>query len=207
MKKSRREILMLLAGAPCAANASALIDLENGASMFSNMTPRSHSLSGPSIQNFQRHNENLLILRNNLRLVNSNTDEEIVIANHGHNLSKKSIDHFFRDWRQNKTHIMDDLVCSNLFEICRTAQLQGAKNHIIVNSGFRTKQTNDQLRKKSRNVAVNSLHTVGKAIDFYIDGFPMDQLYELARGISKGGVGLYPNFIHIDTGPRRSWVI
>ena len=51
------------------------------------------------------------------------------------------------------------------------------------------------------------MHTVGKAIDFYIDGFPMDQLYELARGISNGGVGLYPNFIHIDSGPRRSWMI
>ncbi len=64
-------------------------------------------------------------------------------------------------------------------------------------------------RSKSSGVARHSQHTLGKAIDFYIPGVPLDKLRETAMRLQGGGVGYYPisgsPFVHLDVGNVRAW--
>ena len=73
--------------------------------------------------------------------------------------------------------------------------------------GYRSPQTNAMLRRKMRGVASNSFHMYGKAVDLRIESCPLKVLHKFALGLEAGGVGYYPrsNFIHIDTGPPRTW--
>lgn len=77
--------------------------------------------------------------------------------------------------------------------------------HII--SGFRHPKFNLMLTKKGREVARDSQHARNQAIDFALPGVDAAALYKYARKHWKGGVGYYPvsQFIHIDTGKRRTW--
>ena len=61
--------------------------------------------------------------------------------------------------------------------------------------------------RQSRGVASNSYHIKGKAIDFRIAGVPLIKVKSSAENLRNGGVGYYPtsNFIHVDTGPVRTW--
>ena len=65
------------------------------------------------------------------------------------------------------------------------------------------------LRRRSSGVAQHSQHTVGKAIDFYIPGVPLDKLREAGLRLQRGGVGYYPSsgspFVHLDVGSVRHW--
>ncbi len=75
-------------------------------------------------------------------------------------------------------------------------------------SGYRTKRTNDMLATRLFGVAEKSQHIVGRAIDITFDGKLADAA-TAARLMKRGGVGWYPHshFIHIDSGPVRSWTI
>ena len=77
--------------------------------------------------------------------------------------------------------------------------------HII--SGFRHPKFNLMLAKKGREVARDSQHARSQAIDFSLPGVDAAALYKYARKVWRGGVGYYPvsQFIHIDTGKRRTW--
>lgn len=77
--------------------------------------------------------------------------------------------------------------------------------HII--SGYRSKSTNEYLRKRSQNVASKSLHLKGKAVDVRIPGLSLSRIHRAAVALKGGGVGHYPksNFIHLDTGRVRYW--
>lgn len=74
---------------------------------------------------------------------------------------------------------------------------------IVVNSGFRTKKTNDGLEGAARN----SMHLFGRAADIYVPGIPIADLTRLAMYFQRGGVGFYPasGFVHVDTGRVRTW--
>src|SRR5205807_330131 len=65
------------------------------------------------------------------------------------------------------------------------------------------------LRRRSSGVAQFSQHMLGKAIDFYIPGVPLEQLREAGLRAQRGGVGFYPTsgapFVHMDTGSVRHW--
>ena len=65
------------------------------------------------------------------------------------------------------------------------------------------------LRRRSSGVAKFSQHMLGKAIDFYIPGVPLEQLREAGLRAQRGGVGYYPTsgspFVHLDTGSVRHW--
>ena len=65
------------------------------------------------------------------------------------------------------------------------------------------------LRRRSSGVAEFSQHTLGKAIDFYIPGVPLERLREVGLRAQRGGVGFYPTsgspFVHMDTGSVRHW--
>ena len=73
--------------------------------------------------------------------------------------------------------------------------------------GYRSAATNAMRHRQSSGVASNSYHIKGKAIDFRIAGVPLTKVKAAAENLSNGGVGYYPtsNFIHVDTGPVRTW--
>jgi len=84
---------------------------------------------------------------------------------------------------------------------------------ITINSAYRTPRYNQLISKNNENVAKNSLHIVGRAIDFSIPGIPIRQVCQVAQATRNlagtGGVGYYPsqNFVHIDCGTRSAtWV-
>ena len=77
--------------------------------------------------------------------------------------------------------------------------------HIV--SAFRHPKYNLVLRKKGHQVARDSQHSRGNAIDFFVPGVTAPALQAWARAQRAGGVGVYPDsgFVHMDTGPIRSW--
>ena len=117
------------------------------------------------------------------------------------------LDDFFRDWRAYKSISMDPEVLKNLFSICEQVLGQKGSINVQITSGYRTKKTNEKLRVRSKNVAKNSLHIEGKAIDFAIREVSQKKLRSAAKDICSGGLGFYPGFIHIDSGPVRRWGI
>jgi uncharacterized protein YcbK (DUF882 family) len=74
-------------------------------------------------------------------------------------------------------------------------------------SGFRTRQTNDGLAVSNANVAKESLHLHGWAVDFRIDGVNGSAICEIAKTMQRGGVAYYPkdNHVHVDLGNIRTW--
>lgn len=84
---------------------------------------------------------------------------------------------------------------------------------VTINSAYRTPQYNRILARSNENVAKNSLHMTGRALDFSIQGVPIRQVCQVAQAVrniaGSGGVGYYPrqSFVHIDCGDRAStWV-
>lgn len=67
--------------------------------------------------------------------------------------------------------------------------------------------------EKTRDCEIKTVrpnqHTMGKAMDFFIENVDLKELRDAALIQKAGGVGYYPNadtpFIHIDTGRVRSW--
>ena len=116
-----------------------------------------------------------------------------------------AFDEFCRDWRDDEVIAMDKNLINILVNICEPF----VDNHGIVKvdvlSGYRTKRTNEKLRSKSRNVAKNSFHLKGRALDFRVPNVPIETLRNYADKEAIGGLGMYRNFIHIDTGPSRRW--
>jgi uncharacterized protein YcbK (DUF882 family) len=76
----------------------------------------------------------------------------------------------------------------------------------IVLSAFRTPETNAMLARTTFGVAENSQHLYGRALDVRFPARLADAV-DAARAMRRGGVGWYPRsgFIHLDSGPVRSW--
>ena len=75
-------------------------------------------------------------------------------------------------------------------------------------SAYRTAETNAMLARTTFGVAEHSQHFVGRALDIRLESRLSDAMTK-ARAMQRGGVGWYPHsgFIHIDTGPIRSWTL
>ncbi len=116
------------------------------------------------------------------------------------------LNHILRDWRRNEEVRMDP----ELFDLLWTVYRQtGAKGPIEIVCGYRAPETNNMLRSRTRGVAKFSQHTLGKAIDFFLPGVPLEKLRETGMRLQVGGVGFYPTsgspFVHMDTGSVRAW--
>jgi uncharacterized protein YcbK (DUF882 family) len=89
--------------------------------------------------------------------------------------------------------------------LCNIKDDVGEGKEVIVISGYRSHVYNEYLRSQGHGVACNSLHLQGRAIDFRIPKVDMRKLTYLAKSYGTGGVGRYPDFVHIDDGRVRYW--
>lgn len=144
-----------------------------------------------------------------VKLFNIHTKERLVVELDKVRLNdvdtQKKLNYFFRDHRQNSECSMDTLLIEQLQKLQIIA---GNHHEFQVIAGFRTKETNDLLRRKSVGVARFSYHLKGKAVDVRLPGTNTHRLWNAAIAMHSGGVGYYPrsNFIHLDTGKIRNWV-
>ena len=83
----------------------------------------------------------------------------------------------------------------------------GGDREIRIISGYRSPQFNALLVRTGRRAAKNSLHVQGQAIDLQMTGVHPKVIRQAALELGYGGVGYYPRskFVHLDSGPFRSW--
>ena len=74
---------------------------------------------------------------------------------------------------------------------------------LLITSAYRSAAHNASLP----GAAKNSQHRLGKAFDVVMTNQDPHHFMQVARAVGFTGIGTYPgsNFIHIDTGPSRSW--
>jgi uncharacterized protein YcbK (DUF882 family) len=77
---------------------------------------------------------------------------------------------------------------------------------ITMESGYRSPDYNDKIRKKGANAARTSTHMDGMALDFWIEGIDGKKLWQIVREKDCCGVGHYGGkTIHLDCGRPRFW--
>lgn len=112
---------------------------------------------------------------------------------------------FLRDHRSGDIGRMDPRLYDLLHQIHRVL---GNTRPFEIISGYRSPATNEMLRAApGGGVAKRSLHMDGRAVDVRLPGTRLTDLRAAALSLRAGGVGYYPReqFVHIDTGPVRSW--
>lgn len=118
--------------------------------------------------------------------------------------SLRAIDRVLRDHRTDDIHRIDPRVLDVLAAL--QDKLRTRQPFQII-SGYRSPATNAMLASTGEGVAKRSLHLEGKAVDIRLPKTSVRTIGRAARSLKAGGVGLYPasNFVHIDTGPVRTW--
>ncbi|APG27876.1 hypothetical protein A7E78_08535 [Syntrophotalea acetylenivorans] len=116
----------------------------------------------------------------------------------------KDINFLLRDHRTDQVKPMDPKLFDQLYTL--NTKLENRKPFQII-SGYRSPESNRKLRQASSGVAKKSFHLAGQAADIRLPGCNLSQVRRAALNLRAGGVGYYPksNFIHVDTGPCRSW--
>jgi uncharacterized protein YcbK (DUF882 family) len=92
-----------------------------------------------------------------------------------------------------------------VYDILAMVQGEFRGRPIMVTNGYRTKATDDRLRRQGIDAARRSFHLLGRAADIQIDGVPAAHLATLGSDLRLGGVGIYATYIHLDTGTQRFW--
>lgn len=141
------------------------------------------------------------------RVHNPNTDERysVDLFNGGEwNERSVMICHWvFRDWRDKQVVEMDRKLYAAAYVLQRYFDADG---FVQVNSGFRTERTNELLRRMGYRAAPESFHLKARAMDLVIPKANSSQVANVAQLFRLGGLGHYPNFTHLDTGPvGRIW--
>jgi uncharacterized protein YcbK (DUF882 family) len=118
----------------------------------------------------------------------------------------EAIDHIMRDHRTGDVKPIDPNLLDVLYAIAKKIGLTPRHPFHIV-SGYRSPETNALLRKRSRQVAKNSYHMKGQAVDFRVPRLRLSHLRKAAVSLRVGGVGYYPrsHFLHVDVGEFRCW--
>ncbi|GGB32432.1 hypothetical protein GCM10011316_00640 [Roseibium aquae] len=145
-----------------------------------------------------------------LKLYNTHTKERVSVTfkKNGRYIPAglREANRFLRDWRRNEITKIDPELLDLVWEVYQEV---GARDYIHVVSSYRSPATNNMLRKRSGGVAQKSMHTVGRAMDFYIPGVNIATLRKAGLKRQVGGVGYYPRsgspFVHLDTGRVRHW--
>jgi uncharacterized protein YcbK (DUF882 family) len=118
----------------------------------------------------------------------------------------EKINWILRDWRRDEATEMDPELIDLLWEIHHEL---GSSEPIHIISGYRSRETNDMLRKTVGGQATESRHIYGQAADVHFPDVPLKRLRYSALIQERGGVGYYPTsaipFVHVDTGRVRHW--
>ncbi len=112
------------------------------------------------------------------------------------------VNHFLRCHYTNEVKEIDVNLLNLLCEIKNRVDKDG---EIQIISGYRSPAYNEYLVDHGHNVSRNSLHLKGLAIDFAMEGTGSNKLSGFAKSFQAGGVGKYPDFVHIDVGRVRYW--
>jgi uncharacterized protein YcbK (DUF882 family) len=222
-KISRRSFLFL-GIFPSVLQASPLVDFERGLGLFSDPGQSQNRKNSnhlnlfndpePELDTFARlgSNQSETIVINNsfqLKLINANTKQKMSFQfPTNYKLSSRQVsglNNFLKDWRTDEIKNIDTAVLEDFLKICSLCAIENKVLNVNIHSGFRSKKTNEYLRRSSYKVAKNSMHILGKAIDFSIPGMDSRSLAKVVRANTRGGVGSYQNFVHLDSGPKRSW--
>jgi uncharacterized protein YcbK (DUF882 family) len=109
---------------------------------------------------------------------------------------------FLRDFHVDKTGPVDVGMLDFLAAVMAATDQRVA----TVLSAYRTRETNERLRATNFGVAEQSQHIYGRAIDVTFER-DLGGVERAALGLKRGGVGWYPrsHFVHLDSGPVRSW--
>ena len=116
----------------------------------------------------------------------------------------EKVNYILRDHRTDDIHSIDPKLLDFLYDLLHEINYHG-DIHVI--SGYRSPETNKNLREKDPGVSAKSLHMQGKALDFRLPGMDTRTLRDKALSLKRGGVGYYEeaDFIQIDTGRVRFW--
>jgi uncharacterized protein YcbK (DUF882 family) len=118
----------------------------------------------------------------------------------------EKVNWILRDWRTDEPTQMDPDLIDLVWEIHNEL---GSAEPINIISGYRSRGTNDMLRRTVGGQASQSRHILGKAMDVTFPDVPVKKLRYSALIRERGGVGYYPTsatpFVHIDTDRVRAW--
>lgn len=116
------------------------------------------------------------------------------------------INRVMRDHRRDEATRMDPELIDLLWQIHNEL---GSREPIHLVSGYRSKASNELLRKTVGGQASESRHILGKAADVHFPDVPIKRLRYSALLQERGGVGYYPTsalpFVHVDTDRVRAW--
>lgn len=83
---------------------------------------------------------------------------------------------------------------------------------LLITSGYRSQQYNDWLRSRNIGAAKNSKHIQKMALDVDWEGYneaSIQEFVSISREEGFRGIGIYrapgSTFVHVDTGPIRTW--
>jgi uncharacterized protein YcbK (DUF882 family) len=115
----------------------------------------------------------------------------------------EAISHFFRCRLTDEDHPIDP----DLIEILDAIEDHFSTREIRLISAYRSAARNNQMRGRNRRVARESYHTKGMAADIEVPGVSKIAARNFAYFLNQGGIGYYRRrpFIHVDTGPKRTW--
>lgn len=118
--------------------------------------------------------------------------------------SLRRLNHFLRDHRAGAVATIDPTLFDQIFEL---QQRIGLHDPFDVVCAYRSPSTNAAKRRRGGGVARDSYHVRARAIDLRAHGYQVRGLYETALSMGRGGVAVYPrsDFVHLDTGPVRTW--
>ncbi len=118
--------------------------------------------------------------------------------------SVREVNYFMRDWRTGDVKSVD----LRAVDILAAAHnLMDATEPYMLLSGYRSPKTNAMLRARGSGVAKNSLHLKAQAADVRLNSRSVSQMARAAIACNAGGVGRYSrsDFVHMDSGPVRTW--
>lgn len=109
-----------------------------------------------------------------------------------------------RDVQADRVFVMDRRLLDVLCGIQTWLSRSGLNAPIQVNSGYRTRKTNNKLEA----AALDSRHLIGQAADISIAGVSNVKLAGMASVLGRGGTGFYvgKGFVHVDCGDQRIWI-
>ena len=117
--------------------------------------------------------------------------------------------HLRRQMRDRRTGEIKRIDPNLFVKLNQLQQRLGLRNaEVVVIIGYRSAKPNAKLKREHHGVASNSFHIRGQAVDIQFSGVPLVKVKQAAESLSNGGVGYYPrsNFVHVDTGPVRTWL-